>query len=269
MATYRCEVCDYIYDEDKEGVKWEDLPDDWVCPVCDSSQSEFVLVEKAGEKSETPEESSKEEKVSADEFARKSDDVEIHMADIHKMSETGDSIIEPMRTKNSVISWDDILIKGVQVAKIPLNHEEPVNTQTTIGPMAKQPLGIETPLFVFHMSFGALSKEAILALAKGSAANKTAMCSGEGGIIPESLENSYKYIFEYVPNKYSVTDENLQKVDAIEIKIGQSAKPGMGGHLPGDKVTEEIAEIRGFPVGKDIHSPGHFEEIILVDTLIY
>ena len=95
-----------------------------------------------------------------------------------------------------------------------------------------KPLVLETPLYITHMSFGALSKEAKTALAKGSAAVRTAMCSGEGGILPESLANAYRYIFEYVPNKYSVTEENLKRVDAIEIKIGQSAKPGMGGHLP-------------------------------------
>jgi glutamate synthase domain-containing protein 2 len=111
------------------------------------------------------------------------------------------------------------------------------------------------------MSFGALSREVKIALAKGSAAVKTAMCSGEGGILEESMENAYKYIFEYVPNQYSITDDNLKKVDAIEIKIGQSAKPGMGGHLPAEKVTEEIAKIRGFPQGTDIVSPAHFEDI--------
>jgi glutamate synthase domain-containing protein 2 len=117
------------------------------------------------------------------------------------------------------------------------------------------------------MSFGALSKEAKIALAKGSASVKTAMCSGEGGILPESMENSYKYIFEYVPNEYSATEENLKKVDAIEIKIGQSAKPGMGGHLPGKKVTEEVAKIRGFNEGDDIISPSHFEDITNRDQL--
>jgi glutamate synthase domain-containing protein 2 len=111
------------------------------------------------------------------------------------------------------------------------------------------------------MSFGALSKELKIALAKGSKAVKIAMCSGEGGILTESLDNAYKYIFEYVPNEYSVTAENLQKVDAIEIKIGQSAKPGMGGHLPAEKVTDEIAQIRGFPKGTDIISPAHFQDI--------
>jgi glutamate synthase domain-containing protein 2 len=87
------------------------------------------------------------------------------------------------------------------------------------------------------------------------------MCSGEGGILPQSLEKAYKYIFEYVPNKYSATEENLKNVDAVEIKFGQSTKPGMGGHLPGDKVTREIAEIRGFPQGKDIISPSYFDDI--------
>jgi glutamate synthase domain-containing protein 2 len=172
-----------------------------------------------------------------------------------------------MKTKIPVISWDDILIKGAQLVKIPLNHEDPVNIQTIIGPKAKTPLVIESPVYVSHMSFGALSKEAKLALAKGSAAVKTAMCSGEGGILPESMESAYKYIFEYVPNKYSATDENLLKADAIEIKIGQSAKPGMGGHLPGDKVTEEIASVRGFEPGVDIISPAHFTEILTKDDL--
>ena len=90
---------------------------------------------------------------------------------------------------------------------------------------------------------------------------KTAMCSGEGGILPEEREASYKYIFEYIPNKYSVTDENLRNADAIEIKIGQGTKPGMGGHLPGEKVTAEIAEIRGKKQGEDVQSPSKFPEI--------
>ena len=111
------------------------------------------------------------------------------------------------------------------------------------------------------MSFGALSREAKIALAKGSAMAHTAMCSGEGGILPEEMEAAYKYIFEYVPNKYSVTDENLKKADAIEIKIGQGTKPGMGGHLPGSKVTPEIAKIRGKNVGEDVISPSVFPGI--------
>ena len=90
---------------------------------------------------------------------------------------------------------------------------------------------------------------------------KTAMCSGEGGILPEEREASYRYIFEYVPNRYSVTDENLRRADAIEIKIGQGTKPGMGGHLPAEKVTPEIAEIRNKPLGEDIISPSTIPDV--------
>jgi methylamine---glutamate N-methyltransferase subunit C len=267
MAIFRCSVCDYLYDEDKEGTKWEDLPDDWICPLCASAKSYFkpheveeaVASETAAPSPATP--------VSIDDYRRPSDDLEHTMADIHVMAESGESILEPMRTKKPVIGWDDILIKGAQLAKIPLNEDQLVKTRTVIGPGAKVPLVIEAPVYVSHMSFGALSREVKIALAKGSADVKTAMCSGEGGVILESIDNAYKYIYEYVPNEYSLTDETLQKAAAVEIKIGQSAKPGMGGHLPGKKVTSEIAAVRGFPEGQDITSPAHFKDIKTADDL--
>lgn len=177
------------------------------------------------------------------------------------MAITGKSIISAMGTKLPVTSWNDILILGGQLSKMPLFEDEEVSLRTVIGKNAKKPMILETPVFVTHMSFGALSKEAKTALAIGTKNVKTAICSGEGGILPEEFENAYEYIFEYVPNKYSVTDENLKKVSAIEIKIGQGTKPGMGGHLPGEKVTEEIAKIRGKKVGEDIISPSKFKEI--------
>ena len=93
------------------------------------------------------------------------------------------------------------------------------------------------------------------------------MCSGEGGILPEEQAAAYKYIFEYVPNRYSVTPENLKAADAIEIKIGQGTKPGMGGHLPGEKVTPEIAAVRGKPVGQDVISPSRFPDITTKEEL--
>jgi glutamate synthase domain-containing protein 2/rubredoxin len=261
MAVYKCSVCDTIFDEKKEGKKWEELTREWNCHVCESDKSSWI---KIGDEATSPDVSSGDSGDAfgiPDEYRRLEDELEVHMADIHQMAETGKPIIEPMRTRKPSPSWDDILIKGAQLAKFPLNREVPVNSQTVIGPRAKVPLVIETPVYVTHMSFGALSKEAKMALAQGSAAVKTAMCSGEGGILPESMERSHKYIFEYVPNQYSVTEENLRRVDAIEIKIGQSAKPGMGGHLPAKKVTEEVAAIRGFKGGDDIVSPAHFHDI--------
>jgi len=269
MAIYICTVCEYMYDEEKEGLKWDDLPDNWVCPVCETGKELYRLYEETVEESVMPIPVSVSDKQSdsVEQFLRKADEFENYMEDIHKISETGHSIIEPMRTRKPTFSWDDILIKGAQISKIPLNEDVEVTTKTIIGKKSKQPMELATPIYITHMSFGALSKEAKIALAKGSAAVRTAMCSGEGGILPESLENSYKYIFEYVPNKYSLTEENLKRVDAIEIKLGQSAKPGMGGHLPGSKVTPEIAAIRGVAEGSDVISPSHFDDILDKDDL--
>ncbi len=258
MTVYRCTICDTLFDEDKDGCNWEQLADDWACTVCDSGKTLWQPMAAESAASAPPVEATQ----GGDAIPAKSfDDIETAMADIHTMAATGESIIEPMRTRQPSFTWDDILIMGAQLARIPLNPDQPVNTQTVIGPRAAHPLVIDTPVFITHMSYGALSKEAKLALAEGSAAVGTAMCSGEGGILPESMARAHKYIFEYVPNRYSVTEENLQQVDAVEIKIGQSAKPGMGGHLPAEKVTPEIAAIRGFDQGVDIKSPACFDDI--------
>jgi glutamate synthase domain-containing protein 2/rubredoxin len=274
MARYLCSVCGYEYDEASEGGAWSDLPDDWECPICGASKDYF---EPAGEASEvataapgSPEAATSPSTELEDylaEWRRSGDGLETALDIIQRMSTTGESIIEPMRTTKPVISWDEILIKGAQLARMPRNADEQVSTRTVIGPKAARPLVIETPIYVSHMSFGALSREVKLALAQGSAAVETAMCSGEGGILPESMESSSRYIFEYVPNLYSVSEENLRNADAIEIKIGQSVKPGMGGHLPAKKVTDEIAAIRGFPAGQDIISPARFEDIADAEQL--
>lgn len=265
MAKYRCQLCGYIYDEEKEGIKFKDLPDDWQCPMCLAPKEAFELVEETvnDNKEANADQIEKPTDLTGylKEYTRVSDSKEKNMQDIHTMAMTGQSIISAMGTSLPVISWDDILILGSQLKKMPLFEHEDVSLKTVIGKHAKQPMVLETPVFVSHMSFGALSKEAKTALAIGTKQVKTAICSGEGGILPEEFSNAYQYIFEYVPNKYSLSDENLQKVSAIEIKIGQGTKPGMGGHLPGAKVTEEIAKIRGKEVNQDIISPSKFPEI--------
>ncbi len=269
MAKYKCQLCGHIYDEEKEGIKFADLPDDWKCPMCFAPKSMFKLVEEDSNVSveAKQEETNKDEKKEINlqnylkEYKREFDEKETSMADIHNMAINGKSIISAMGTKLPVVSWNDILILGGQLGKMPLFDDEEVSLRTVIGKNAKKPMILESPVFVSHMSFGALSKEAKTALAIGTNRVKTAICSGEGGILPEEFENAYQYIFEYIPNKYSVNDENLKKVSAIEIKIGQGTKPGMGGHLPAEKVTEEIAKIRGKNINEDIISPSKFEEI--------
>ncbi|MGN0298662.1 MAG: glutamate synthase-related protein [Lachnospiraceae bacterium] len=236
MAKYKCNVCGYIYDEDEMGKPFSEITE---CPVCKQPVSVF-------------------EKLQADEVVVSD---YRYMKEIQDMAHSGTSIIEAMGTKMPMPNWDDILILGAQLNPAPLNEHDEVNLTTVIGKHAKKPMVLNGPVYISHMSFGALSKEAKVALAKGSAMAGTAMCSGEGGILPEEMQAAYKYIFEYVPNIYSVTPENLRNADAIEIKIGQGTKPGMGGHLPGAKVTPEIAKIRNKPLGKDVISPSKFDFI--------
>ncbi len=252
--VYICSFCGYVYDEEKEGKPISEIKN---CPMCGADVSFFKpdtasLTPKPAAPEATAPESSP--LAYTREFSR-NDERERHMADIHAMAVSGTSIIEAMGTRSVKPAWEEILILGAQLNPMPLSEHAAVSTKTVIGKRAKQPMVLETPVFISHMSFGALSKEVKVALAKGSARAKTAMCSGEGGILPEEQAAAYKYIFEYVPNQYSVTEENLRAADAIEIKIGQGTKPGMGGHLPAEKVTKEIAEIRNKPMGQDVVSP--------------
>ena len=261
MAKYRCTICGYIYDEEKEGILFKDLPDDWKCPLCFNPKSVFEKIE---EDVESVEEVAKESEVE-DSMEAMAKDTPVRLkkavSKIHAITSDNYNEISAMGTTRPIIGFDDVLILGAQLNPAPLLDSEDVSLKTVIGKHALRPLEIDMPVYISHMSFGALSKEAKIALAKGSCMAKTAQCSGEGGILPEEMEASYKYIFEYVPNKYSVTDENLKNSDAIEIKIGQGTKPGMGGHLPGSKVTEEIANVRGKNIGEDVISPSKFEEI--------
>lgn len=259
VASYKCGVCGYEVTAD-EFAKLEK------CPACGYPISGFVKIQDESERSG---DDGDREKSSLDypaEFAR-TDSEYRYMDDIHKMAVSGETIISSMATKLTMPGWDDILILGAQLKPMPLDEHEPVDTTTIIGKRAKKPMMLEGPVYVSHMSFGALSREVKIALAKGSAMAKTAMCSGEGGILPEEMESAYKYIFEYVPNKYSVSPENLMSADAIEIKIGQGTKPGMGGHLPGSKVTPEIARVRSKPEGEDVISPSRFPGIDIKEDL--
>ena len=252
---YKCTICGHVHDEESTGILLKNLDK---CPICGQPISKFVEVENSQSTQKSDEFDSD---LAYDKKYAKSDKDIRYMDAIHQMAITGQSIVSAMYTEMPMPNWDEILILGNQLNPQPLESTTDVNTQTVIGKNAKKPLIIESPIYITHMSFGALSRETKIALAKGSAAIKTAQCSGEGGILPEEMENAYKYIFEYVPNKYSATDENLKNADAIEIKIGQSTKPGLGGQLQGEKVTEEIAQIRGKPLGEDIHSPATIPEV--------
>ena len=259
--VYKCSICGYIYDEEKEGKPFSELTE---CPLCKQPVDKFEPV--ASEQAPVSDGSSPTD-LSYPSETRKTDSNYRYMKEIHEMAVTGKSAIEAMGTQMNMPSWDDILILGAQLNPMPLDEHADVSLKTVIGKKAEKPMVLDMPVYISHMSFGALSKETKIAMAKGSAAVGTAMCSGEGGILPEEKAAAYKYIFEYVPNQYSVTDENLKSADAIEIKIGQGTKPGMGGHLPGSKVTPEIAKIREKPMGEDVISPSKFPDINSPDEL--
>ncbi|MBM6738497.1 glutamate synthase-related protein [Faecalicatena fissicatena] len=255
MAKYRCTVCGYIYDEEREKAPFSRLKE---CPVCHQPTEKFAVYEE-----EQGAEPPREKELKLDypkEFVRRDESCR-YMKEIHEMAVTGKSISASMGTELPMPSWEDILILGAQLDPMPLDENAPVRTTTVIGKHAARPLMLENPVYVSHMSFGALSREAKVSLARGSAMAGSAMCSGEGGILPEEMEAADKYIFEYVGNLYSVTPENLRNADAIEIKIGQGTKPGMGGHLPGEKVTREISQVRNKPMGKDVIAPSRFPGI--------
>ncbi len=268
---YKCSICGYEYDEEKEGKPFSELT---ACPVCKQPPEKFEAQgtpenTAAPAKSEDRPASVNSEGLKLDypPETRKTDSNYRYMKEIHEMAVTGKSAIEAMGTQMKMPDWDDVLVLGAQLNPMPLDEHADVSLKTVIGKHAKKPMILDMPVYISHMSFGALSKETKISLAKGSAAAGTAMCSGEGGILPEEKEASSRYIFEYVPNLYSVTDENLKTSDAIEIKIGQGTKPGMGGHLPGSKVTPEIAEIRNKPLGEDVISPSKFPGINNADDL--
>ena len=189
MAKYRCSLCGEIYDEEYEGVRFADLPDDWVCPMCHSPKSAFVLVEEDGGAVRM----SVIEEVMRDEVPLQdgAEDIRIDpvlvrhdggvMDDIHAMAETGRSVDGAMETLEPVPDFRDILFLGAQLSPMPCDTDADVSIRTVIGRNAKRPMELESPVYISHMSFGSLSGRAKIALAKGSAMAGAAMCSGEGG----------------------------------------------------------------------------------------
>lgn len=157
--------------------------------------------------------------------------------------------------------WDDIQILPAQLARKPLMDDAEVATETVIGPRANKPLTLKIPLFVTDMSFGALSPEAKIALAKGAEAAGTGIASGEGGMMPEEQAANSRYFYELASARFGWTPEIAEKVQAFHFKGGQAAKTGTGGHLPASKVTDKIAEVRGLEQGQDAVSPATFPDL--------
>lgn len=158
--------------------------------------------------------------------------------------------------------WDDIQILPAQMARKPLLDSHKVTTSTTIGPRANKPLILDIPLFVSDMSYGALSEEVKVALARGAQMAGTGICSGEGGMLAEEQAENTRYFYELASAKFGWRPELVEKVQAFHFKGGQGAKTGTGGHLPGDKVQGKIAEVRGLEPGQAAISPATFTDLV-------
>ncbi len=161
--------------------------------------------------------------------------------------------------------WDDIQIMVAQMATQPLQEDALVKTELIIGPKAKKPLKLSIPLFVSDMSFGSLSEEAKVALAKGAELAGTGICSGEGGMLPEEQAANSRYFYELASAKFGYDEAKLKHVQAFHFKGGQGAKTGTGGHLPGAKNIGKIAQVRGIEAGTPAISPPTFKDLHTVE----
>ena len=189
--------------------------------------------------------------------------------DIKQRALTGRPLISGGRSdKLNKVSFDNLVFIPAQLTRRPIDYfREEIASETIIGKSSKHPIKLKTPILAGAMSFGALSKEAKIAIAKGSASAGTAANTGEGGMLPEERKNAKILIAQYSTGRFGVDDGYIKNADAIEIKIGQGAKPGQGGLLPANKVTEEIAKIRKVEKGKDVHSPPCHPDIFCIDDL--
>ena len=164
--------------------------------------------------------------------------------------------------------FNDLVFVPAQLAKKPVDYfQEKINSETILGKLSKKPIKLKMPILIGAMSFGALSKEAKTALAKSSTMAGTMANTGEGGMLSEEREFAQKLIVQYSTGRFGITEEVLKQADAIEIKIGQGAKPGQGGLLAKEKITDEIAKIRKIEKGKDVHSPAYHPDINNVEDL--
>ena len=162
--------------------------------------------------------------------------------------------------RDTLPKWEDLQLVVGQLHKLPLLDDEPVGTDTVVGPNANRPLRLDIPLLVSDMSFGALSEQAKVALAKGAELAGTGICSGEGGMLPEEQAANSRYFYELASARFGFSWDKVVKTQAFHFKGGQGAKTGTGGHLPGNKVQGKIAEVRQLSEGQAAVSPARFPD---------
>lgn len=153
-------------------------------------------------------------------------------------------------------NFDDLMLLPAQLSRMAVDtYREDCETRTVLGKrFAKKPMVIETPIMLAGISYGALSKEAKIAMAKASAMVGTVMSNGEGGLLPEERANTYRQSVQILASRYGFSRKNIELADMLECVFGIGAKPGLSGHLMGEKISPEVAEMRQVPIGIDLHS---------------
>jgi glutamate synthase domain-containing protein 2 len=189
--------------------------------------------------------------------------------DIHMKAELGRYRMRGGGIFKKIPHWDELVfLPGTLTRFVIEGYREKCETKTVLGArFAQKPLELDIPVYITGMSFGALSLEAKMALAKGASMAGTATCSGEGGMIPPERDLSTKWYYQVIQSRYGFNPHHLMLADAIEFFIGQGCKVGMGGHLMGQKVTEQVAEMRSLPAGIDQRSPARHPDWLGPDDL--
>ncbi|HHW16418.1 MAG TPA: DUF2769 domain-containing protein [Methanothermobacter sp.] len=180
-----------------------------------------------------------------------------------KIMAKGKKVIGSMGSqKKPPYTFDDINFIPAQVHRIPLNEDEKVNTKVTIGPEAEKPLKVNSPIIISGMSYGAISEKAKKAIATAAKRLGVAYNSGEGGVLEYELEvASSQLILQYSTGRFGLNKHIIEKAAAIEIRFGQGAYPGKGSYLPPEKISSDVARIRGIRRGEGAYSPAHHSDI--------
>ncbi|MEL7470052.1 MAG: FMN-binding glutamate synthase family protein [Pseudomonadota bacterium] len=190
------------------------------------------------------------------------------MDDIHIKAELGRYRMRGFSLMKKIPHWDDLtFMPGTLTRFVIEGYREKCDTDVVIGPRAKKPIKLDIPVYITGMSFGALSFEAKTALARGATMAGSATCSGEGGMIPDERRYSTKWYYQCIQSRYGFNPHHLMLADACEFFIGQGCKVGLGGHLMGQKVTDQVAEMRSLPAGIDQRSPARHPDWLGPDDL--
>jgi glutamate synthase domain-containing protein 2 len=178
------------------------------------------------------------------------------IAEIQRGAREGIYDIRGFGAKRKLPHFDDLLFLGASVSRYPLEgYRERCATDVVIGArFAQRPIELKIPITIAGMSFGALSGNAKEALGRGASAVGTSTTTGDGGMTPEEREHSSKLVYQLLPSRYGMNPDDLRRADAIEIVVGQGAKPGGGGMLLGQKISERVAAMRDLPAGIDQRS---------------